>query len=88
MKSHSKERPHICWVPGCNRGFSRNDNLNVHYSATHGRRGGRNRYVATLDEASTEYDPDFRGELTLDGKPVRHQKGRDDAAGDTMHVDA
>ncbi|PGH21479.1 hypothetical protein AJ80_03270 [Polytolypa hystricis UAMH7299] len=71
MKCHSKEKPHTCWVPGCKRGFSRNDNLNVHYATTHGKRGGRNRYVATLDEQSLDYDPSFRGELTPDGMPVR-----------------
>ena len=70
MKSHSKEKPHVCWVPGCHRAFSRSDNLNAHYTKTHSKRGGRNRYVATLDETSQDYDPDFRGQLTPDGRPI------------------
>jgi zinc finger protein BrlA len=70
MKSHSKEKPHVCWVPGCNRGFSRSDNLNAHYTKTHSKRGGRNRYVATLDETSPDYDPGFRGQLTPNGRPI------------------
>ncbi|KAH8699157.1 C2H2 type conidiation transcription factor BrlA [Talaromyces proteolyticus] len=74
MKSHSKEKPHVCWVPGCNRGFSRSDNLNAHYTKTHSKRGGRNRYVATLDETSPDYDPEFRGQLTPDGRPIYGSK--------------
>lgn len=74
MKSHSKEKPHVCWVPGCGRGFSRSDNLNAHYTKTHSKRGGRNRYVATLDETSPDYDPDFRGQLTPDGRPIYGSK--------------
>ncbi|KAJ5114321.1 hypothetical protein NUU61_000080 [Penicillium alfredii] len=77
MKSHSKEKPHICWVPGCHRAFSRSDNLNAHYTKTHSKRGGRNRYVATLDEASQDYDPDFRGQLTADGRPLYGTKLED-----------
>lgn len=76
MKSHSQEKPHVCWVPGCNRGFSRSDNLNAHYAKTHSKRGGRNRYVATLDESSPDYDPDFRGPLTPEGRPIRDSTGR------------
>jgi hypothetical protein len=63
-------KPHSCWVPECQRSFSRRDNLKAHY-ATHGRQGGRNRYVATLDPTSSAYDPCFRGQLTSDGLPVR-----------------
>jgi hypothetical protein len=63
-------KPHSCWVPGCRRSFSRRDNLKAHY-ATHGKQGGRNRYVATLDRTSSAYDPCFRGQLTSDGLPVR-----------------
>lgn len=70
MKSHSQEKPHVCWVPVCHRAFSRSDNLNAHYTKTHSKRGGRNRYVATLDETSPDYDPDFRGQLTPDGRPI------------------
>ncbi|KAM0109547.1 hypothetical protein ACP6JB_004676 [Aspergillus fumigatus] len=70
MKSHSKEKPHVCWVPGCHRAFSRSDNLNAHYTKTHSKRGGRNRYVATLDETSPDYNPDYRGPLTADGRPM------------------
>ncbi|KAE8146886.1 hypothetical protein BDV25DRAFT_143290 [Aspergillus avenaceus] len=71
MKSHSKEKPHVCWVPACHRAFSRSDNLNAHYTKTHSKRGGRNRYVATLDETSPDFDPEFRGQLTPDGRPIR-----------------
>ncbi|KAL4735657.1 regulatory protein brlA [Aspergillus similis] len=74
MKSHSKEKPHVCWVPGCHRAFSRSDNLNAHYTKTHSKRGGRNRYVATLDENSPDYDPEFRGQLTPDGRPIYGSK--------------
>ncbi|KAL4944434.1 hypothetical protein BDV06DRAFT_187309 [Aspergillus oleicola] len=82
MKSHSKEKPHICWVPGCHRAFSRSDNLNAHYTKTHSKRGGRNRYVATLDENSPDYDPDFRGQLTPDGRPIYGSKLEDPIPGD------
>lgn len=74
MKSHSKDRPYVCWVPGCHRAFSRSDNLNAHYSKTHSKRGGRNRYVSTLDETSSDYDPNFRGQLTPDGRPIYGSK--------------
>ncbi|KAL3480337.1 regulatory protein brlA [Aspergillus californicus] len=74
MKSHSKDKPHVCWVPGCHRAFSRSDNLNAHYTKTHSKRGGRNRYVATLDDKSADYDPDFRGQLTPDGRPIYGSK--------------
>ncbi|KAJ5676524.1 uncharacterized protein N7477_002157 [Penicillium maclennaniae] len=77
MKSHSKEKPHVCWVPGCHRAFSRSDNLNAHYTKTHSKRGGRNRYVATLDETSPDYNPDFRGQLTPDGRPLYGTKLED-----------
>jgi zinc finger protein BrlA len=89
MKSHSKEKPHVCWVPGCHRAFSRSDNLNAHYTKTHSKRGGRNRYVATLDENSPDYDPDFRGQLTPDGRPIYGSKLEDaiPGAGD-MGLDA
>jgi zinc finger protein BrlA len=88
MKSHSKEKPHVCWVPGCNRGFSRSDNLNAHYTKTHSKRGGRNRYVATLDETSPDYDPDFRGQLTPDGRPIYGSKLDDPIPMDTQDADA
>lgn len=58
VASHSGERPYICWVPGCQRSFSRRDNLNTHHK-THGKRGGRNRYVATLDKTGPVYNPEF-----------------------------
>jgi hypothetical protein len=61
-----------CWVPKCNRGFTRADNLNSHLKNTHCRRsGGRgNRYVATLDKNSTFYDPDWRGDIDDNGYPA------------------
>ncbi|KAL2824951.1 hypothetical protein BDW59DRAFT_180147 [Aspergillus cavernicola] len=87
MKSHSKEKPHVCWVPGCHRAFSRSDNLNAHYTKTHSKRGGRNRYVATLDDNSPDFDPDFRGQLTPDGRPIYGSKLEEPIPGD-MSVDA
>ncbi|OJJ45766.1 hypothetical protein ASPZODRAFT_17207 [Penicilliopsis zonata CBS 506.65] len=88
MKSHSKEKPHICWVPGCHRAFSRSDNLNAHYTKTHSKRGGRNRYVATLDQTSPDYNPDFRGQLTQDGRPIYGSKLEDPILDDReMSVD-
>lgn len=83
MKSHSKEKPHVCWVPGCQRAFSRSDNLNAHYTKTHSKRGGRNRYVATLDVSSADYDPEFRGQLTSDGRPIYGSKLEDPLDVDT-----
>ncbi|OKP09561.1 Regulatory protein brlA [Penicillium subrubescens] len=70
LSGHLAEKSYVCWVPECQRSFSRRDNLKAHY-ATHGRQGGRNRYVATLDRTSPAYDPCFRGQLTSDGWPVR-----------------
>ncbi|CAP87057.1 Pc24g01490 [Penicillium rubens Wisconsin 54-1255] len=69
-RNHLKEKPYVCWVP-CHRAFSRRDNLKVHCTKTHMRHGGRNRYVATLDETSPDYDPEFRGQLSFDGRPLR-----------------
>lgn len=88
MKSHSQEKPHVCWVPGCHRAFSRSDNLNAHYTKTHSKRGGRNRYVATLDETSPDYDPDFRGQLTPDGRPIYGSKLDDPMDTRELSVDA
>lgn len=70
MKNHSKEKRYVCWVPGCYRAFSRGDNLNAHCTKTHSKPGGRNRYVASLDKTSPDYNPNFRGQLTSDGRPV------------------
>jgi hypothetical protein len=66
---HSDERPYVCWVPECHRSFKRSDNLKAHYP-THAKMGGRNRYVATLDNTSPAYSPEFRGRLTLEGWPA------------------
>jgi hypothetical protein len=65
----SDERPYTCWVPECHRTFKRADNLKAHYT-THAKVGGRNRYVATLDNMSSVYSPEFRGQLTLEGWPT------------------
>ncbi|KAJ6000920.1 hypothetical protein N7481_001329 [Penicillium waksmanii] len=69
LTCHSDERPYVCWVPECHRSFKRSDNLEAHYQ-THAKMGGRNRYVATLDNTSPAYDPKFRGRLTLEGWPA------------------
>ena len=79
MKSHTKERPHVCWVPGCQLAFTRKDNLKEHCKR-HSKRGGRNRYVATLDTTSPDYDPEFRGQLTSDGLPLYGSKPEDSVA--------
>ena len=73
---HQKEShvSHKCWVPQCEKSFSRTDNLKSHLQKTHGKRsaGARNRYVATLDPNNTQYfAPDWQGDLTSDGLPVR-----------------
>jgi zinc finger protein BrlA len=73
MKSHSNGKRYACWVPGCNRAFSRCDNLSAHYTKTHSKPGGRNRYVSSLDKTSPDYNPDFRGQLTSDGRPLYQQ---------------
>lgn len=61
-----------CWVPECNRPFSRADNLKSHLKNTHSRRPGArgNRYVATLDKNSEYYDPEWVGGLDKDGYPI------------------
>jgi ankyrin repeat protein len=73
VRSH-KEKPQVCWVPGCHRAFLRTDNLNAHYVKHHSKRGGRNHYVSTLDENSREFNPDFRGPLRPDGHPFHWSK--------------
>lgn len=70
MLKHSTEKEFECWVPDCSRQFNRRDNYQSHMK-THAKKRGRNRYVATLDENSPEFDPEFRGELDADGSPVR-----------------
>lgn len=70
MNSHSNKKPHVCWVPECHRAFVRPDHLNAHYKNVHSKKGGRNRYVASLDETSPFYDPNYRGQLTSDGHPL------------------
>ena len=77
---HSGRRDHVCWVDGCKKPFSRSDNLNTHIKQTHGRKssGQRNRYVATLDENSPYYDPDYRGPLDSEGRPLTVKAERND----------
>ncbi|CAG8162559.1 unnamed protein product [Penicillium nalgiovense] len=69
LASHSGERPHVCWVPRCQRSFLRGDKLKPHY-ATHGKHEGRNRYVAILDKTASVYNPEFCGKLTPEGWPL------------------
>ncbi|KAJ5240467.1 uncharacterized protein N7469_002058 [Penicillium citrinum] len=75
LTCHSDERPYVCWVPECHRAFKRFDNLLAHYP-THGKMGGRSRYVATLDKACYFYDPEFRGKLTPQGWPLPNVLGK------------
>jgi len=64
---------HHCWVPLCEKAFTRTDNLKSHLRNTHGKRSAnaRNRYVATLDPNNIQYyDPDWEGDLDTDGLPI------------------
>lgn len=77
---HQKEShvSHQCWVPQCERSFSRTDNLKSHLKNTHGKRSpnARNRYVATLDPNNSQYySPDWEGDLTSEGLPIRIRAG-------------
>lgn len=72
---HEKDRHHqfSCWVPGCKtKPFSRTDNLKSHLKKTHGKKSAaaRNRYVATQDENSPFFDPEWVGALTAEGYPI------------------
>lgn len=77
---HSGKREHVCWVDGCKKPFSRSDNLSTHLKQTHGRKsnGQRNRYVATLDDASPYYDPDYKGPLDNEGRPLKVKAERNE----------
>ena len=70
---HLKKKQHKCWVPGCTtQPFTRSDNLTTHLKSTHGKKSvsSRNRYVSTLDPASDNFDPEWRGDLDDDGWPM------------------
>ena len=70
---HLKKKQFSCWVPGCTtQAFTRSDNLTTHFKTTHGKKSvsSRNRYVSTLDPASDYFDPEFRGDLDDNGRPV------------------
>lgn len=70
---HLKTRQYRCWVSGCTTSpFTRSDNLTTHLKSTHGKKSAssRNRYVSTLDPASDYFDPEFRGSLDDNGRPV------------------
>ena len=70
----SMHSQHACWVPECKTPpFSRTDNLKSHLKKTHGRLTAgnrRNRYVATQDEQSEFYNPDWIGPLDKHGYPI------------------
>ena len=51
-KVHTGERRYCCTIPGCGKWFSRTDNLMAHIR-THGKKGGRNRYVPELGSLCT-----------------------------------
>ncbi|KAJ5769715.1 uncharacterized protein N7511_001766 [Penicillium nucicola] len=75
-----KRRDHLDAIQGKSRlsagyldvtvAFHRRDNLKAHCAKTHARSGGRDRYVASLDKMSPDYDPEFRGPLSFDGRPL------------------
>ena len=70
---HLRKKQHPCWVPGCTtQPFTRSDNLTTHLKSTHGKKSvsSRNRYVSTLDPASENFDPEWRGDLDDNGHPV------------------
>lgn len=70
---HLKKKQFRCWVPGCTtQPFTRSDNLTTHLKSTHGKKSvsSRNRYVSTLDPASENFDPEWRGDLDDNGCPV------------------
>jgi hypothetical protein len=69
---HLKKKQFRCWVPGCTtQPFTRSDNLTTHLKSTHGKKSvsSRNRYVSTLDPASENFDPEWRGDLDDNGQP-------------------
>ncbi|EHY60412.1 hypothetical protein HRR83_000171 [Exophiala dermatitidis] len=72
VHEREKHSAYRCWVPECNRPFSRTDNLKSHLRNTHSKRPGvrGNRYVATLDKNSEYYDPEWVGNLDKDGYPI------------------
>jgi hypothetical protein len=70
---HLKKKQFRCWVPGCTtQPFTRSDNLTTHLKSTHGKKSisSRNRYVSTLDPASGNFDPEWRGDLDDNGYPI------------------
>jgi len=69
-----KHGAYKCWVPQCKTpAFTRTDNLKSHLKNTHGKKSAnaRNRYVATQDKNSEYYDPEWVGDLSPDGYPMR-----------------
>ncbi|KIW24814.1 uncharacterized protein PV07_10504 [Cladophialophora immunda] len=60
---------HRCWVPMCDKRYKRKDALQAHLK-NHSKKGGKSRYVATLDKDSQYYDPDWKGELDERENPI------------------
>lgn len=58
----------FCWILGCNRSFTRNDNLRAHIKR-HMKKGGRNFYVPELGKDSPVFDSAFdgRGDKSTEG---------------------
>lgn len=50
----------FCWILGCNRSFTRNDNLRAHIKR-HMKKGGRNFYVPEFGKDSPVFDSAFDG---------------------------
>ena len=66
---HRRDEVWSCWV--CARTFSRKDNMTAHF-ARHGRKAPQQKikYVATLDQNSDYFRPDWQGDLTDEGWPI------------------
>lgn len=61
IKSYSKEKPYIYWMPRYYRTFTCCNNLKAYYTKTHTIYKGYNRYITTFNKTSPYYNLGFRG---------------------------